>query len=55
MEMKLETYIREHCKELYFGVDSDFIKKINIEGLTYNNIVQKLLPKYCDKYRSTRN
>ena len=55
MEISFETYIREHYKELKFGVDSNFIKKVNIEGLTYNNIVQKLLPKYCDKYRSTRN
>ena len=50
----LESFIRKHYKDFLGGVDTNYIKNINIEGISYN-FIYKNLPIYCYKINSKRN
>ena len=51
---KIELFIREHYKDFLYGVDSDYIKDINIDGYTYFAICNRM-GKYCYKIRSKKD
>ena len=50
----MESYIREHARDFINGVDTNYIKNINIDGMSYNTFCHRL-SEYCDKKRVFKN
>ena len=53
-ERLLESFIREHKDDFTNGVDTEYIKDIDIDGMSYNTICHRI-KKYCTKKRVRRN
>ena len=50
----VESFIRDHYRDFLGGVDTNYIKNINIEGVSYYTICKRIT-KYCDKYRTKKD
>ena len=49
----LESFIRKHYKDFLGGVDTNYIKNINIEGISYRSICNRI-GIYCYKIKAKK-